>query len=142
MRLNGEDKMVTANVYAIGRRALQCGVAVSALVAASSAFAQAAPADDDTPNRADDIVVTGTLIRGQAPTGSDLKGVTSADIAQLGVVNTSQLLGSIPSDASFNGRPQVGGFSQFQTVNAPILRYLGGNAAASNSTLLLLNGHR
>lgn len=118
----------------------KCGVALPALLIAGTAFAQNAPAE--TEGDSSEIVVTGTLIRGQAPTGSDLKAVTSEDISQLGVSDTSQLLGSIPSDSNFNSRPQVGSYGQYQTVNAPILRYLGGGASGSNSTLLLLNGHR
>ena len=122
--------------------ALRCSAALPALLIAGTALAQdAVPADADRADNSD-IVVTGTLIRGQAPTGSDLKAVTAEDISQLGVSDTSQLLGSIPSDSNFNSRPQVGSFGQYQTVNAPILRYLGGGASGSNSTLLLLNGHR
>ncbi|MBB5685934.1 TonB-dependent receptor domain-containing protein [Sphingobium boeckii] len=133
--------------------ALRGGVAGASLAVALAAAAVAAPAfaqdvssvpvaSEEDPVSEADIVVTGTLIRGQAPTGSDITTVTADDIAQLGIAETSQLLGSLPSDSNFNSRPQVGSFGQFQTVNAPVLRFLGGGASGSNSTLLLLNGHR
>ena len=102
-----------------------------------SAAAQSAPT-----TTLNEVVVTGTLIRGVAPTGAVLTTVTNADIVKLGAVDTSQLLGALPQDSAFNNRPQVGSFGAFQTVNAPLLRYLGGGSSGSNSTLLLLDGVR
>jgi iron complex outermembrane receptor protein len=110
----------------------------SLLVLAQMSAAYAAGSSDDI----EEVVVTGTLIPGQSLTGSELTTVDAATITQLGVVDTSQLLSSLPQDTEFNNRPQVGAYSAFQTVNAPILRYLGGNSAGSNSTLLLVDGVR
>ena len=124
-----------------GFKVAHLGVSLMALTAA--AFAQqTAPAakTDDATNP--DIVVTGTLIRGKAPTGGQLITVSSDDIAQLGASDTSQLLAAIPQSSGFNNRPQVGNFGQFQTVNAPILRNLQGNSSGGLSTLLLLDGVR
>lgn len=120
----------------------------SALSFSTAAFAQDTGAQtvsqDEAEAKADssDIVVTGTLIRGQAPTGSQIVQVGQAEIKQLGVVNASQLLGTITQDVNFNNRPQVGAFQAFQTVNRPTLRYLGASNAGGSSTLLLLDGHR
>lgn len=120
----------------------------SALSVSTAAFAQDTGAQTVTQDEAaaqaesSDIVVTGTLIRGQAPTGSQIVQVGQAEIKQLGVVNASQLLASVTQDVNFNGRPQVGAFSAFQTVNRPTLRYLGASNAGGSSTLLLLDGHR
>lgn len=120
----------------------------SALSVSTAAFAQETGAQtvsqDEAAAQADasDIVVTGTLIRGQAPTGSQIVQVGQAEIKQLGVVNASQLLGTITQDVNFNNRPQVGAFQAFQTVNRPTLRYLGASNAGGSSTLLLLDGHR
>ncbi len=127
---------------------LTTGVALSALVLGGPALAQTADAAkaDASSGKKDatigEIVVTGTLIRGRAPTGSEMSTISSANIAQLGVVDTSQLLSSLPQDAEFNNRPQVGSFGQYQSVNAPLLRYLGGGSSGSNSTLLLVDGVR
>jgi iron complex outermembrane receptor protein len=127
-------------------RQIVMGALASALaMAAQTAAAQTVAAQTNTSTQADElstIVVTGTLIRGEPPTGVELTTVTSQDIAQLGVVDTSQLLGYLPQDSNFNSRPQVGSFGAYQTVNAPLLRYLGGGSSGSNSTLLLLDGVR
>jgi iron complex outermembrane receptor protein len=90
----------------------------------------------------EEIVVTGTLIRGVAPTGTELITFSSVDIADLGIADTTQLLESLPQDGYFNNRPQVGNFGQYQTVIRPSLRYLGGGSAGGASTLVLLDGHR
>ena len=132
---------------------LKCGVAGWALICAGTAFADTSAnaaagqstgsqASTDNSAPAAEIVVTGTLIRGKAPTGGELVTMTSQDIAVLGVADTSQLLGSLPQDAEFNSRPQVGAYGQYQSVNAPLLRYLGGGSSGSNSTLLLVDGVR
>ena len=107
-----------------------------------SAHVAAAQSTPSTQTTLSEVVVTGTLIRGVAPTGAVLTTVTNADIVKLGAVDTSQLLGALPQDSAFNNRPQVGSFGAFQTVNAPLLRYLGGGSSGSNSTLLLLDGVR
>lgn len=115
------------------------GAFTSASALAMSAHSAAA---QSAPTTLNEVVVTGTLIRGVAPTGAVLTTVTNADIVKLGAVDTSQLLSALPQDSQFNNRPQVGSFGAFQTVNAPLLRYLGGGSSGSNSTLLLLDGVR
>ncbi|HEX7873652.1 MAG TPA: TonB-dependent receptor [Sphingobium sp.] len=115
-------------------------MSVPAFAQSGQARGNQAVSDDDKSEQ--DIIVTGTLIRGQAPTGTQLQSVTSADIAKLGAVSASQILAAIPGDSNFNGRPQVGGFGAYQTVNRPTLRYLGGSSAGGSSTLLLLDGER
>lgn len=120
----------------------------SALSVSTAAFAQdtgpqtVSQDEAEAQAEASDIVVTGTLIRGQAPTGSQIVSVGAAEIAAQGFVNSSQILSSITQDVNFNGRPQVGTFTSFQTVNRPTLRYLGASNAGGSSTLLLLDGHR
>lgn len=122
---------------------LAMGLALGPLPAiaqeATSGTASAGSSDNKAPS---DIVVTGTLIRGKAPTGSEMVTISSQEISALGVADTSQLLGSLPQDAEFNSRPQVGAFGAYQAVNAPLLRYLGGANSGSSSTLLLIDGVR
>lgn len=113
-------------------------VSAAALLAFAPANAQTSSDNSDI----ETVVVTGTILHGQPPVGGEIQAVTSADISQLGANDLSQVLTSMPSDSSFNARPQVGGYGPYQTVNAPLLRYLGGGNSGSNSTLLLLNGHR
>jgi iron complex outermembrane recepter protein len=97
--------------------------------------------NDDSTDTAD-IIVTGTLLRGVAPTGSQIQRVDAAEIATQGITTTSQILQSIASDVNFNSRPQVGAYQAFQTVNRPTLRYLGASNSGGSSTLVLLDGHR
>jgi iron complex outermembrane receptor protein len=89
---------------------------------------------DETPQE-EEIVVTGTSIRGVPPTGSNLISVTRDDIETHGGANTPDLIASVPQLNSFNTAPQasLGGFGSF----APGLRGLPANA-----TLPLMNGRR
>jgi iron complex outermembrane receptor protein len=110
------------------------------------AFAQDAPAanaaEENTGNDKD-IIVTGTLIRGIAPGGSQSIGVGLEKIEALGAANTSDLIASVPQAGNFLGFVGVRGSSNFSlAVNRPSLRYLGSTSASGGSTLLLLDGHR
>ena len=114
---------------------------VSLLSLASPAFAQDAESDES--GDAEDIVVTGTLIRGIAPGGSQSIGVDLEKITAIGAANTSDLIASIPQAGNFNQFAAVRGSSNFSlAVNRPTLRYLGFTASSTASTLLLLDGHR
>lgn len=110
---------------------------VAMFMAAAPAFAQTPPAGaqaDETPEE-EEIVVTGTSIRGVPPTGSNLISVTRDDIESHGGANTPDLTASVPLLNSFNTAPQTerGGLGSF----APALRGLPASA-----TLPLMNGHR
>lgn len=106
---------------------------------------EATPAkDSDTPQTQDsDIVVTGTLVRGIAPPGTDVIGVTREDVASTGATTTSQLLQTIPQFNAFNTLQFPANSGNTVTVNRPNLRNLPGNTTAGGSTtLVLMNGHR
>lgn len=117
------------------KRAAVCGASVLAIMfAAGQAQAQEAAPDDEA-IAVDDIIVTGTSIRGVPPVGSNLIGVTRIDIERLGAANTPDILASVPQLNSFNTAPVAasGGFGTF----APGMRGL-----PSSATLPLMNGHR
>lgn len=85
------------------------------------------------------VVVTGTLIRGEAaPIGSQLTTISTADIGKTGTTNTADLLATVPMLNSFNIAPQ-GGQSEFNSggSSTPGLHGLPGTA-----TLVLIDGHR
>lgn len=125
----------------MGFRALVALATTSALALSTSAFAQNANNSDDEDN--DEIVVTGTLLRGVAPGGSQTIGVDTDKIEAIGAVNTSDLIGNIPQAGQFLGFVGVRGSSNFSlSVNRPSLRYLGSTSASGASTLLLMDGHR
>ncbi|WP_417317211.1 TonB-dependent receptor plug domain-containing protein [Emcibacter sp.] len=83
----------------------------------------------------DEIVVTGTSIRGVPPVGSNLIGVSREDIETIGAATTPDLLATVPQLNSFNTAPQASrdGYGSF----APGLRGL-----PTSATLVLMNGHR
>ncbi|MBL4802966.1 MAG: TonB-dependent receptor [Emcibacter sp.] len=83
----------------------------------------------------DEIIVTGSSIRGVPPIGSNLIGVSRQDIEIIGAATTPDLLASVPQLSSFNTAPKASrdGFGSF----APGLRSLPPSA-----TLVLMNGHR
>ncbi|WP_375268647.1 TonB-dependent receptor plug domain-containing protein [Phenylobacterium sp.] len=93
------------------------------------------PAAEEAGVLLDEIVVTGTSIRGVPPVGSNLISVSRAEIEAVGAANTPDLLASVPQLNSFNTAPTAngGGFGSF----APGMRGL-----PSNATLPLMNGHR
>ncbi len=115
---------------------------VSALALAAPAFAQAdSAAGEET--RSDEIVVTGTLVRGVEPTGTAVIGVDRAAVEASGASTVTQLLATVPQFGSFNSIQAPVGGSNTVTTNRPNLR----NLAASNtngaaSTLILIDGHR
>ncbi|MBI1407545.1 MAG: TonB-dependent receptor [Caulobacter sp.] len=107
-------------------------------VSAGTGWAQEAPSGQpkgDGETTVDEVVVTGSSIRGVPPTGSNLISVTREDIEIIGPVSTPDLVATIPQLNSFNTAPQpaLGGFGSF----APGMRGLPASA-----TLPLMNGHR
>lgn len=120
----------------------RAAVSALALALAMGSFASTAMAQDAEDEGSDksDIVVTGTLIRGVAPGGTNVVSVGQADVQATGAATTAQLLQSIPQLGSF-GLLQAPGLGQ--TVNRPNFRSLPGfNTGGGSTTLVLLDGHR
>lgn len=104
----------------------------------------ASPASDDTedtPVGQDqrDIVVTGTLLRGVAPTGTNVIGVDRETIVARGVNSSNDLLAKIPQVGNFGTIP-VGSGQFGLPIVRPNIRNLG--ASGGSTTLVLINGHR
>ncbi|MDB6084819.1 MAG: TonB-dependent receptor, partial [Gammaproteobacteria bacterium] len=116
-------------------------LAAALCTVSAAAFGQVAVKGEKAPDDSGDlqeIVVTGSLIRGAGPTGSQLVTVDNAAIVASGTTNTADLLATVPALNSFNTSPQ-GGQSEFNSggSSAPGLHGLPGTA-----TLVLLDGHR
>jgi iron complex outermembrane receptor protein len=122
-------------------RLLQGGsLAVLALCAASPALAQASAQSQAAAaskiDQVEEVIVTGTSIRGVAPTGSALVSVTRDQIVAIGAQTTQDIVRSIPA---------LGAFGQVLTPSAdfgqvgikPSIHNIGAGA-----TLTLVNGHR
>jgi len=123
-----------------GKGILHVGVALGAMLVSGTAIAQDANDEDVV---SDEIVVTGTLIRGIAPGGTQSIGVGQEEIAAIGATNTSDLVSAVPQAGNFLSFVGVRGSNNFSlAVNRPSLRYLGNAAASGATTLLLLDGHR
>ena len=110
------------------------GVGVVAVAGTHEAAGQA-------PAATEEIVVTGSTLRGVAPVGSNLVTVGREEIEATGAQTVQQILKTVPSVVGLQsaGQAAYGSFDGAGT-NAPTIHGLG--ASASNSTLLLLNGHR
>ncbi|MBU6267886.1 MAG: TonB-dependent receptor [Sphingomonadales bacterium] len=120
------------------------GIALAlALLAPTTAFAQAAPAGGaqaDAPV-AGDIVVTGSRVRGEAPVGSTVTALGLSDIISSGRVTVDRAIKELPQvfdlGVSENSRGQSGGSGNIVYGNSINLRGIGPNA-----TLILVDGHR
>jgi len=97
----------------------------------------------------DEIIVTGTHIRGEVPVGSALIVYTRADIEESGSATLDQFARQMPQNfsgadtlASTNTNANIGSFQQGAANN----RFGGAgfnlNGLGPGSTLTLLNGHR
>jgi iron complex outermembrane receptor protein len=111
------------------------GVSAVSLLIAGAAHAQTAPKEIE------EVVVTGSSIRGAAPVGSNLVQVGQAEIQKTSAQTIQQVLRSVPSVVGMNAVGQGGfGSADGAGTNAPTIHGLG--ASASNSTLILIDGHR
>jgi iron complex outermembrane receptor protein len=105
---------------------------------ASSAEADAAAIQgSDSAADSEEIVVTGTSLRGVAPVGSNLVSVSREAIEDTGAQTLQQILKTVPQiTAAGNAGQGPAGTSYY----SPTIHSLG--SSASNSTLVLIDGHR
>lgn len=123
---------------------------------ASAAFVPVRAADSDASgtgsNNGDqapeEVVVTGTLLRNTAPTGSNLIIMDSEQIQATGAIDTDQLLSNLPQVGNlFNNFKTAGqgiaSANDTDQITRPNLRNLpGGNTSTGPQTLVLVDGHR
>jgi iron complex outermembrane receptor protein len=79
---------------------LSSSVSAAALLIAVPALAQA-PASGGAGPKVEEIVVTGTLVRGVAPAGSNVQSLGQTAIQQTGAQNVVQLLSTVPQINNF-----------------------------------------
>jgi iron complex outermembrane receptor protein len=109
--------------------------------AQSSPAAQSAPKETDSSVKLEEVVVTGTSIRGTAPVGANLITVNKEAIAETGAQTMQQILASVPAVTGFGNAAQGGfGSADLSGTYAPTIHGLG--ASASNGTLVLIDGRR
>jgi iron complex outermembrane receptor protein len=146
----GEKTMINFKVpFSTPIACLKCSVAASALAFSGVAAAQVAVPQD----RANDasagqepggteIVVTGTLIRGIAPAGTNVVALREEDVVATGATTATEVLANVPQLASFNALPSIPFAGTANTVNVPNIRNLGSSTAGGTATLILIDGHR
>jgi len=91
----------------------------------------------DTTTPIEEVVVTGTSIRGAAPVGSNVTAVTLADIKATGATSVQGILANVPQ---LMGMGMADAGSTGQNAQQAIIHQLG--QSASTSTLTLVDGHR
>ncbi|MGH1559831.1 hypothetical protein ACRAWD_23230 [Caulobacter segnis] len=103
-------------------------IAIAGPAMAQTAATSAPPAQDDKAkadsSEVSEIVVTGTLLRGVAPVGTNVIGVGKDEVIASGAANTNDLLATIPQVSNFNGFPAVSA-SFGQPIAQTNLRGLG-----------------
>jgi iron complex outermembrane receptor protein len=116
---------------------MACAIPTVAQAQDEPAVAQAQDEPEDDSNQ---IVVTGTLIRGVAPTGTQVVSVSAEDIVKTGVVSTNNLLATMPLLSTFNTVAKTPSDLGNQ-ANRPNIRGLSIGQYSPSTTLILLDGH-
>ena len=110
----------------------------------ADALTPATESNDDTlQQRPDDIVVTGTLVRGVAPPGASPITADQRYIRSTGATTVAQVLQTIPQLDSFNSLQVPLAQSAEVSTNRPNLRNLpNARTFGGATTLILVDGHR
>ena len=118
---------------------LKAGGSTLALVAAALLPSMALAQNAAPPSDVEEVVVTGTSIRGAAPVGSNLITVGQQEIQNTAPVTVTEALANVPAITGMNnsGRGQNGNGGAGASV---YIHEIG--ASAQNATLVLMDGHR
>jgi iron complex outermembrane receptor protein len=109
-----------------------------AVLIAAPAFAQQAPPTSDP--AVAEVVVTGSLIRGIAPVGTNVVSVGQAQFLQTGATSVNSLLTNTPALTNmFNIVPNVPGTASGRSSWRPNIRNLP--ESSGQPTLVLMDGH-
>lgn len=119
--------------------------AMSGVLLATLSTAGALAQDTSSRPVLEEIIITGTLIRGAEVTGSQTLGISADNIVEIGAINTNEVLASVPQITNFfNSRAEVEPRASANlVVSRPNLRNMPGlNSTTSAVTLVLMDGHR
>lgn len=106
------------------------------MVCAQEAAADARPVLEE-------VIVTGTQMRGVDPVGAEVIAMDVEAIASTGATTTTELLANIPQLNSFGTTPAVTGRIGGQlSVNRVNVRNLPQGTGSASPTLVLMDGHR
>src|SRR5687768_2882297 len=130
------------------RAALIAGaVGLFSLSAANVAAAQvsAPPAgeqDSVAQGSIDEVVVTGTSLKGSAPVGTQVQVLGADDLRATGVANTNEIMKSVPQVVNLGQDEGRGGGVQGAQGNITQSKTINLRGIGTESTLVLLNGRR
>jgi iron complex outermembrane receptor protein len=116
---------------------LKSSASLAALIIATSFFATTAGAQDQADSAVEEIVVTGSSIRGVAPVGSNLVSVGQQALQKTAATSTTELVNTIPAITTAGSTPQA---QSAYSYYAPQIHSLAGSG--SNTTLALIDGLR
>ena len=122
------------------RTRLLAGSVLACAVALAQPGVAVAQAGSGEASDLSEVVVTGTLIRGVAPVGTQVMSMSQDDIVRTGVASTNNLLASMPLVSTFNtvaATPSDLG----NQANRPNIRGISTGQYDPALTLLLLDGH-
>ncbi len=102
----------------------------------------AAPQDEDEATQVDEIVVTGTSIRGIATVGSPTATLSREEIAATGASTIADVIRTLPSVVNIGGDESRTGGAQDAAANSTRVSSINLRGLGSEATLLLLNGRR
>lgn len=128
-----------ARVALSSASALAMTLSWASVAAAQDADQPDVSSEGDPQAEGDQIIVTGTLLSGIAPVGTNVVSISEADVVATGAVSANDLLATIPQISNFNTIP-TGGANFGQPIVQTNLRNLG--ASGGTTTLVLMNGHR
>jgi iron complex outermembrane receptor protein len=138
-----KSKSISREGALIMSRNLKVGGSLIALIVATSSYAttasaqSAAAAAAAAPAQLEEVVVTGSSIRGVAPVGSNLVSVGQEAITKTAATSVTELVNTVPAITTAGSTPQ--GQSAY-SYYAPQIHSLAGSG--SNTTLALIDGLR
>ena len=121
----------------LGRSAL----GVLALAIAMPAIAQETPPTETAPVAEQEVIVTGSRIRGIDPVGSAVIAIDAEQIMEEPVTSTNDILRRVPQVVSL-GANRAGGSAQNGAANATRGAGINLRGLSTNATLLLYDGKR
>lgn len=121
----------------ISRAVLLTATSMATGLAAAQSSPTSTPSGSYDDRNLEEVVVTGTSIKGVAPVGSSLVSVGVVDLEKTQAINLSTLVNTIPA-LTTNGSLAQG--ENLWSFYSPQIHQLGGSS--SNTTLVLIDGMR
>ncbi len=136
---------MTAPRTRLAQRVAMGALALAIALPAAAQTAEPVPQDQQPVADADvqtqDVVITGSRIRGVAAVGSSVIAIDAAKIAEEPVISTNDLLRRVPQVVSL-GANRAGGSAQNGAANATRGAGINLRGLSTNATLLLYDGRR